>query len=1117
MRGRKAHLLEDKQIKSVGIFDECVETASQEGHDDVTHSSFEDLVDKAQSTETKKLVTEHNKGKNFSEVQPDTKLLVISTLGEFQALLEDSEEVLKEQENTTKYNFTQLESPKPEASTKLSPNTDQFKKPDASHKPFDYESSSSYSSSSSSSLALKDVDNNIHERHKESDASYDDLRTNVKGFVNESFYTQVQTKTAINNVMKFIEKKENENHSKRTVAKEHFTKVHESLKKEDSQLQSHLQQVTEVILVPDLPRLKQLKTLFSLTLSHSRLILLISRQSSLKCFKPSEDHYPIPFRMPTAAPTNVHVAVRGEAFIKTSCHSSHTNSDTHTNKKTSSKPIIEVTVLEVPITQSSTTTKVTDLIPDVMPSKVAIPVTKAGNLFFTTSKLEKGMGIAKETTYYPLKLVKASKKVRHDLDAPIKNVDLNKSNIMKVSTKVAEEVDVVIAGVAIPVTEASDLFFTTSKPEKGMGIAKETIDSPLKLVKASKKVHPDPDAPVLTAYELLDFIRHLEEHLKVHNEKLKKNVELKKKMYDRYNDIKKFEYHREFKFSNFSLSEWDELVIEEPEFDLLFLDEFGDEGFQRVNDIHKVKTVAAMKVITEESKALGLLMIDDDLFTYDTSCVKKQMDDLDNRSLDVYERKLCYDECEKIYVEVVFFDNKRLVRLIDVTMEEWLDLKYRDHTMASMEYDPSNVDFVEWLGLKFSNYMTIDWYTKNVLWIYWTRGDDEEVITDDELFNLGDGNLIEENEIDQIFRIDTDIFHFKKPLYAWIYKWNKDVPWVANMPWLDYGPWMEPSDDIEHICKSFRFKDGHAKWPTCNWKTEKYCNGGDLPRIIRNRDVIYFESYEWYENLKEVELKDEALNSKAIFEGLKGVDEESSDNAMTHCSPNEEWENFKRANHIGAYANSTYNPYLDVSRIFNDHAGINNHFETQKDEGWFDERELMGDDDDDIGDLEYYLIRKDPPYYVNEEEEKSKEKRGKLLRIPYMKPPTCKSEKFEVVKYSFRPSVEYVAIKEYEYDIKVSIRRILKYEYGVSTSCTDLVFVLDAFTTHILAHILNMEDHTEQISGDKYGAIGEVYVVPTGRVEVPAGRYVVPTGKDNVIVSAGRSKVIPAGRTILVL
>ncbi|GKE42106.1 hypothetical protein Tco_1469390 [Tanacetum coccineum] len=43
------------------------------------------------------------------------------------------------------------------------------------------------------------------------------------------------------------------------------------------------------------------------------------------------------------------------------------------------------------------------------------------------------------------------------------------------------------------------------------------------------------------------------------------------------------------------------------------------------------------------------------------------------------------------------------------------------------------------------------------------------------------------------------------------------------------------------------------------------------------------------------------------------------------------------------------------------------------------------------------------------------------------------------------------------------------------------------------------------------------YVVPTGSVKVHAGRYVVPTGKDNVIVSTGRTKVIPAGRTILVL
>nr|GEU51828.1 hypothetical protein [Tanacetum cinerariifolium] len=187
-----------------------------------------------------------------------------------------------------------------------------------------------------------------------------------------------------------------------------------------------------------------------------------------------------------------------------------------------------------------------------------------------------------------------------------------------------------------------------------------------------------------------------------------------------------------------------------------------------------------------------------------------------------------------------------------------------------------------------------------------------------------------------------------------------------------------------------RTKTFHG-WLICNgWIMDLEWNLVTILNIF-NGDVIYFKSYEWYKNLEESELKDEALNSKTIFEGSKGVDEESSENVRIHCSPNEEWEDFERANHIGAY-----------------------------DERWFDEHKLMGDDDDDIGDLEDYLIRKDPPYYVNEEEEeRSKERICKLLVITCVKPPTCKSEKFEVVKNSFGPEEEYVAIKEYEYDIWV--------------------------------------------------------------------------------------------------
>ncbi|GJW21811.1 hypothetical protein Tco_0032433 [Tanacetum coccineum] len=497
--------------------------------------------------------------------------------------------------------------------------------------------------------------------------------------------------------------------------------------------------------------------------------------------------------------------------------------------------------------------------------------------------------------------------------------------------------------------------------------------------------------------------------------------------------------------------------------------------------------VAKMKVIKEESEALGLLMINDDLFTCDTPLgtifnefnrlsgmdddlftneVKilelsyypsgeQQMDDFDNGNLDVYKRKLYLKYSDHTMVSNEVKESVIAMWLIHSykkQFNEYMEIKKQKEVYgleAGMEYGPSSVDFNEWLASKFSNYMTMDWYTKNALWIYWTKGDDEEVIKDDKLSNFRDGKLIKENEIAQIFRIDTDIFHFETPLCetfkefnyllkidvdvltndilgfktydeykdAWICEWNKDIPWVADMPWLDYGPWMEPSDDIEHVCKSFRFKNGYAKWPTCIWKMEKYCNGEDLPRVIQSGDVIYFKSYEWYENLEKGELKDEALNSKAIFEGSKGVDEEPSDNARTHYSSSDEWEDFERANHIGPNANSNYNPYLDVSRILNDHAGTNNGYETQGKHEWFDEHEFVGDDDDDISDLKDYMIQKDPPYYVDEEEERSKERRCKLLGISYVKPPTCKSKKFKVVKYSFGPTVEYVAIKEYECDI----------------------------------------------------------------------------------------------------
>nr|GEU45436.1 SGNH hydrolase-type esterase domain-containing protein [Tanacetum cinerariifolium] len=170
--------------------------------------------------------------------------------------------------------------------------------------------------------------------------------------------------------------------------------------------------------------------------------------------------------------------------------------------------------------------------------------------------------------------------------------------------------------------------------------------------------------------------------------------------------------------------------------------------------------------------------------------------------LDVYKPRVCYDENERIYVEAVIFFNKRLVRLMDVTIEQWLDFIYGDHRIvnrkikdemiskwlnrsykkqfneyikirkqwmthevdADMEYDPSNVDFVEWIALKFSNHSTMDRYTKNALWMYWIRGDAEEVLTDMELSVLKETHMNEDDEVVEIFRIETNIFDFETPM-----------------------------------------------------------------------------------------------------------------------------------------------------------------------------------------------------------------------------------------------------------------------------------------------------------------------------------------------------------------
>ncbi|GJU88682.1 VIER F-box protein 2 [Tanacetum coccineum] len=238
------------------------------------------------------------------------------------------------------------------------------------------------------------------------------------------------------------------------------------------------------------------------------------------------------------------------------------------------------------------------------------------------------------------------------------------------------------------------------------------------------------------------------------------------------------------------------------------------------------------------------------------------------------------------------------VEVANIPCNSKMDDDSEDDADDDMGYDPSDVAFIEWLRSRFFNYKTMDHYIMKALWIYWIRGDDEVGLTDEESSN-------DEDEIAEVFRIETNIFDYETPLCStfnefnyllkvdpdlltkdimgfktyedykddWIYEWNKDVPWVDEKPWTNAGVWTKPTL-VKHTCKPFNYKTGCSEWPTCSWMDDRYCNGGNLPGTYIIENQLHYQDYEWYEALEDCEVKDEALRNKNQREDV-AVDVES--------------------------------------------------------------------------------------------------------------------------------------------------------------------------------------------------------------------------------------------------
>ncbi|GJT78919.1 hypothetical protein Tco_1045644 [Tanacetum coccineum] len=166
--------------------------------------------------------------------------------------------------------------------------------------------------------------------------------------------------------------------------------------------------------------------------------------------------------------------------------------------------------------------------------------------------------------------------------------------------------------------------------------------------------------------------------------------------------------------------------------------------------------------------------------------------------------------------------------------------------------------------------------------------DEEEEMIEDE-------NAYETYKVPKIFRIEGNLFDFETPLCEAYHEFNcllkidYDLFTYDIQNFKTYDEYKRELNDgkakgteklwsenrvpyqlCDHICEPYRFKNGGTEGPTCTSDINGFCNGGELPGMVRVGSMTYFQDHRWYDELVDGKLKDEPLALKAKIEGSWG-------------------------------------------------------------------------------------------------------------------------------------------------------------------------------------------------------------------------------------------------------
>ncbi|GJV91029.1 hypothetical protein Tco_1538842 [Tanacetum coccineum] len=238
------------------------------------------------------------------------------------------------------------------------------------------------------------------------------------------------------------------------------------------------------------------------------------------------------------------------------------------------------------------------------------------------------------------------------------------------------------------------------------------------------------------------------------------------------------------------------------------------------------------------------------------------------------------------------------------------------------------------------------------------------------LFDFGAPLCEAFNEFNCFLKIDIDLFTYDiqdlNTYNEYEQELNNDEAKGTDEQWSKNEV---PYQLCDHICEPYRFKNGRTKWPTCTSDTDGFCNGGELPRMVRVGSMTYFHDHRWvlkfykwlkscFENFHDIEY--EVLVKLQEYWWIVNAHE---------IAPFTRMENYGRGSYANIKTEWTNNPCLDINRIFG------------RD---YKERNVS----------------------CTQENQKDNQ-------IP--EPSNCKVRRFEMMKYSLNDDEEYITIKESEY------------------------------------------------------------------------------------------------------